>query len=35
MQMDNALKHIIYVQYGCRKQFEVSVSLNHGIMASF
>jgi len=32
----NVLKHFVYVKYGCRKQFEVAVSLNHDIiMMSF
>ncbi len=31
----NVLKHIVYVNYGCGKQFEVGVSLNHDIMTSF
>ncbi len=25
----NVLKHLVHVQYGCGKQFEVAVSLNH------
>jgi hypothetical protein len=29
------LKHFVYVQYGCGKQFEVAVSLNHDIITSF
>ncbi len=29
------LKHFIYVQYGCGKQFAVVYSLNHNIMVSF
>ncbi len=31
----NVLKHFVYVQCGCRKQFEVAVSLNYDIMTSF
>ena len=31
----NVLKHFVYVQYGCGKQFEVAVSLNHDVMTSF
>ena len=33
----NLLKHLVYVQDGCGKQFEVAVtvSLNHDIMTSF
>jgi hypothetical protein len=31
----NVLKHFVYVKYGCRKQFEVAISLNHDIMTSF
>ncbi len=31
----NVLKHFVYVQCGCRKQFEVAVSLNHDVMTSF
>jgi hypothetical protein len=31
----NVLKHFVYVLYGCRKQFEVAVSLNHEIITSF
>ncbi len=29
-----ALKHFVYVKYGCLKQFEVAVSLNHDIITS-
>jgi hypothetical protein len=29
------LKDFVYVLYGCMKQFEVDISLKHGIMASF
>jgi hypothetical protein len=28
------LNHFVYVQYGCRKQFEVAVSLDLDIMTS-
>jgi hypothetical protein len=28
----NVLKHSVYVQYGCGKQFEVAVSHHHDIM---
>ena len=28
-------KHFIYVYYGCMKQSEVDISLNHDVMASF
>jgi hypothetical protein len=28
----NALKHSVYVQYGCGKQFEVVVSHHHDVM---
>ena len=31
----NVLKHIVYVQDRCRKQFELAVSLNHDAMTSF
>ncbi len=31
----NVLKNFEYVWCGCRKHFEVAVSLNHGIMTSF
>jgi hypothetical protein len=31
----NVLKHFVYVSDGCGKQFEVAVSLNHDVMASF
>jgi len=31
----NVLKHFVYVLNGCRKQFEVAVSLNHDKMTSF
>ena len=31
----NELKHCVYVKYGCRKQFEIAVSLNHDVMTSF
>ena len=31
----NVLKHFVYVQYGCRKQFELAVSLNHDVLTSF
>ncbi len=34
-QHTNVLKHCVYVLYGCRKQFEVAVSLNHDVMTSF
>jgi hypothetical protein len=29
------LNHIVYVIYGCGKQSEVDISLNHDVMASF
>ena len=29
------LKHIVHVYYGCMKWFEVDVTLNHDVMASF
>jgi hypothetical protein len=29
------LKHIVYVYYGCMKQSDVDISLNHDVMASF
>ena len=29
------LKHFKYVYYGCMKQSEVDISLNHDVMASF
>ncbi len=29
------LKHFIYVYYGCMKQSEVDISLEHDVMASF
>ncbi len=29
------LKHFIYVWCGCRKQFQLAVSLNHDVMTSF
>ncbi len=29
------LKHLVYVIYGCEKQSEVDISLNHHAMASF
>ncbi len=29
------LKHFVYVEYGCMKQSEVDISLNHDVMASF
>jgi hypothetical protein len=28
----NVLKHSVYVQYGCRKQFEVAASHHHDII---
>ncbi len=28
----NVLKHSVYIQYGCGKQFEVDVSHHHDIM---
>jgi hypothetical protein len=28
----NVIKHSVYVQYGCGKQFEVAVSHHHDIM---
>jgi hypothetical protein len=28
----NVLKYFVYAQYGCGKQFEVAVSLNHDVM---
>jgi hypothetical protein len=28
----NVLKHSVYVQYGCGKQFEVAVSHHHDVM---
>ncbi len=31
----NVLEHFVHVWYGCRKQFEVAVSLNHAVMTSF
>ena len=31
----NVLNHFVYVQYGCGKQFEVAVSLNHDIITHF
>jgi hypothetical protein len=31
----NVLKYFELVLYGCGKQFEVAVSLNHDIMTSF
>ncbi len=30
----NVLKHIVYVQYGCRKQFDLVANLNHDVMTS-
>ncbi len=30
----NVLKHFVYALYGCRKQFEVAVRLNHDVMTS-
>jgi hypothetical protein len=35
ISMINVLNHFVYVQCGCGKQFEVTVSLNLDIMASF
>jgi hypothetical protein len=29
------LKHLVYVLYGCEKESEVDISLNHHVMASF
>jgi hypothetical protein len=29
------LKHFVYAYYGCGKQFEGAVSLNHDIITSF
>ncbi len=29
------LKHFVHVYYGCMKQSEVDISLNHDVMASF
>jgi hypothetical protein len=29
------LKHLVYVIYGCEKQSEVDISLNHHALASF
>ncbi len=29
------LKHLFYVKYGCEKQSEVDISLNHHLMALF
>jgi hypothetical protein len=29
------LKNFVHVLYGCMKQFEVAVSFNHDVMASF
>ncbi len=31
----NVINHFVYVQCGCRKQFDVAVSLNYDIMTSF
>ncbi len=31
----DVFKHCLYVEYGCGKQFEVAVSLNHDIVTSF
>ncbi len=31
----NMLKHFVYVLCGCRKHFELAVSLNHDVMTSF
>ncbi len=31
-QHTNVLKHSVYVQYGCGKQFEVAVSHHHDAM---
>jgi hypothetical protein len=31
-QLINVLKHSVYVQYGCGKQFAVAVSHHHDIM---
>ncbi len=31
----NVFKHFVYIQYRCRKQFEVAVSLNHDVMTLF
>ncbi len=31
----NVLKHFVYVLCGCRKQFELAVSLNYDVMTSF
>ncbi len=33
--MPHALKHFVYVWCGCRKHFEVAVSLNHDRITSF
>ncbi len=34
-QHNNVLEHFVYVWCGCRKHFEVAVSLNHDRMTSF
>ena len=31
----NVLKYVVYVLYGCGKQFELDGSLNHAVILSF
>ncbi len=31
----DVLKHCVHVEYGCGKQFEIAVTLNHDVMTSF
>ena len=35
VQHNNVLKHLVHIWCGCRKHFEVAVSLNHDRMTSF